>query len=133
MFRKINKDKSISKIVMYSIILTWFVVILIQNWHSMRISWFKEVWEFIDFNAIGQYIERNISFGLWFAIIFIVIYKAFHFHKDKRLLNEGSDDSFRKHMDQMQNEWDERIASPHYHNYADNTFHRTMEPKNEDL
>ena len=72
MFRKINKDKSISKIVLYSIILTWFVVILIENWQYMRLSWFKEVWEFIDFNAIGHYIENNISMWIFVSGFIIV-------------------------------------------------------------
>jgi hypothetical protein len=118
---------------MYSIILTWFTVVLIENWQHMRISWFKEVWEFVDFKAIGYYIEHNISFGFWFAIIFIVIFKAINFKKNKRLFNEESVDSFRNHMDQVQNDWDERVSSPIYHNFPDNVFHKIMAHKKEDI
>jgi large-conductance mechanosensitive channel len=133
MFRKINKDKSISKIVVYSIILTWFAVILVENWQYMRVTWFKEVWDFIDFKAIGNFIESNIPFVLWFVIIFIVIYKSLRFNTKGTLSNEEYDDTVRKHMDDVYSEWDDVKTAPHYHNFPSNMWHKTMAHKNRDL
>ena len=119
MFRKINKDKSISKIVMYSIILTWFVVILIVNWQYMRLSWFKEVWEFIDFNAIDYYVEDHISMWIFGSLFIIVplrfIYMSIKAKKPDKHTGtlEPPSSVFRKpnSFEECQDEWEEQRAA----------------------
>jgi len=104
MFRKINKDKSISKIVVYSIILTWFAVILVENWQYMRVTWFKEVWDFIDFKAIGHYIDNNLA--IWvFAAGFIIVPCAI-----LSLCNKSNKTSLTS-FEECQNDWEEQQAA----------------------
>ncbi len=68
MYRKINKGRSITKILIYSVILTWFTVILVENWRDMRISWFREVWDFIDFKAIWENMDSYLSICVVFDL-----------------------------------------------------------------
>jgi len=43
----------------------------------MRLSWFKEFWEFLDFKAIVEYIENNLSAWIFVGVIILVFYKLF--------------------------------------------------------
>lgn len=128
MFRTINKNKPILKIVIYSVILTWFAVILIKNWHYMSLSWFKNA----DFKAIGNLIESSIPFVLWFVIIFIVIYKSLRVKSKGNLSNEEYSKPLWKRMNEVQSEWDDFYTSPDYHNIPSNIWHKTMAHKKRD-
>jgi hypothetical protein len=110
MFRKINKDKSIFKILMYSIILTWFVFILIENWNHMRVSWFREVWQFVDLKAVLHYIDYNISMWI-FGAGFIIVPCCILFSRDKSTPGMTS-------FEECQKDWDEQQAASERSNPA---------------
>jgi hypothetical protein len=140
MYRKINKGRSIVKILIYSVILTWFTVILIENRRDMRISWFKEVWDFIDFKAVGHYIEYHLSFIVVFAGGFVMVYKAI-----EMLATAGKDDVVNSDYDEETGEFNaeytarkqsereyDLMNNPIYHHLPGNIWHRKMKRKNED-
>jgi len=100
MYGKINKGRSITKILIYSVILTWFAVILIENWRSMRLSWFREVWEFIDFKAIGLYIEDHLGIYVVFCAGIVTVYQVVSmFARAGRYDGAHYDDHFEEHED----------------------------------
>ena len=74
MYRKINKGRSIAKILIYTVILTWFSVILVENWRYMRISWFREVWDSMDFKAIWEHMDSYLSIGVVFGAGIFTLY-----------------------------------------------------------
>jgi len=140
MYRKINKGRSIAKILVYSIILTWFAVILIENWRDMRISWFEEVWDFIDFKAVWRYIEDHLSFIVVFAGGFVMVYNAI-----KMLATAGKDDVVTSDYDEEAGEFNAEDTSrkqsereydlmnnPAYHHLPGNIWHEKMKHKDED-
>jgi hypothetical protein len=140
MYRKINKGRSITKILVYSIILTWFAVILIENWRDMRASWFKEVWDFIDFKAVGHYIEDHLSFIVIFVGGFVVVIKAI-----AMLARAGKDDVVTSDYDEQTGEFNaeyyarrhaerdyDLINNPAFHDYPGNIWHSKMKRTNED-
>jgi hypothetical protein len=140
MYRKINKGRSIVKILLYSVILTWFTVILIENWRDMRTSWFKEVWDFIDFKAVGHYIEDHLSFLVVFAGVFVMVYKAI-----EMLVTAGKDDVVTSDYDEETGEFnaeyfarrhaereEDLINNPVYHHLPGNIWHEKMKRKEED-
>lgn len=137
MFREINKGMSITKILINSAILTWFTVILIENWRNMRISWFKEVWEFVDFKAIGHYIEDHLGIYVVFGAAIILIYKVLSMFASAER-DEGvpsseyfeQDDSYAEFMDKIRAKWEEDlINNPAYHGFPRN---RKMNRNDED-
>jgi len=140
MYRKINKGMSITKILLYSIILTWFAVILIENWRDMRISWFKEVWDFIDFKAVGHYIEDRLSFIVVFIGGFVMVYHVVSmFVRAGR--NEGVSSGNYEEPDfyngeylagrEAEREYDFR-NNPAYHHLPGNIWHEKMKNEDED-
>ena len=139
MYRKINKGRSIAKILVYSIILTWFAVILIENWRDMRISWFEEVWDFIDFKAVGHYIEDHLSFIVVCAGGFVMVYKAIEMlptaGKDDGVPSDYIDESGESNVEYFARRHDERdydlINNPVYHHLPSNIWHEKMKHKDE--
>ena len=144
MYRKINKGRSIAKILLYSIILTWFSVILIENWRDMRISWFAEVWEFIDFKAVGYYIEDHLSFIVVFVGGFVVVFKAIGM-----LASAGKDDvatsDYYEETGEVDAEFNaeytarkqserkyDLMNNPAFHHLPGNIWHEKMKHKDED-
>jgi hypothetical protein len=140
MYRKINKGRSITKILIYTIILTWFMVILVENWQDMRISWFKEVWEFLDFKAIGLYIEDHLGIYVVFCAGIVTVYQVVSmFSRAGRYEGAHSEhleepgDSSAEYLAKMRAKWeDDLINSPAYHDYPGNIWHRTKDQKDED-
>ena len=139
MYREINKGRSITKILIYTVILTWFSVILVENWRDMRISWFREVWEFVDFKAVGLYIEDHLGIYVVFSAGIVTVYRVVSmFARAGR--NEGvvSDnfeepgDSSAEFLAEMRAKWEvDLINNPAYHDYPGNIWHRKMNRKDE--
>ena len=140
MYRKINKGRSIAKILVYSIILTWFAVVLIENWRDMRASWFKEVWDFIDFKAVGHYIEDHLSFIVIFVCGFVVVIKAI-----AMLARAGNDDGVHSDYFGEPGEFGEEyharkqcerehdlMNNPAYHHLPGNIWHEKLKHKDEE-
>ena len=140
MYRKINKGRSVVKILIYSFILTWFMVILVENWRSMRLGWFKEVWEFLDFKAIGLYIEDHLGIYVVFgAGIFTVYYVVAMFARAGRYDGVHSEDFEEpghcnaEYRARMQAEWEEDlINNPAYHHLPGNIWHEKMKREDEE-
>jgi TRAP-type C4-dicarboxylate transport system permease small subunit len=140
MYRKINKGRSITKILIYSVILTWFTVILVENWQDMRISWVKEVWEFVDLKAIGHYIEDHIGiyivFGGGIVMVYHVIAMFARAKKDDGVpydYFEEPDESNTEYLARRQAEREvDLINNPAYHHLPDNIWHKMMKHKDED-
>jgi hypothetical protein len=141
MYWKINKSRSITKILIYSVILTWFIVILVENWRSMRLSWFKEVWEFVDFKAVGVYIEDHLGIYVVFSAGIITVYRVVSmFARAGRDEGANYDDHFKEPEDssaeylaKRQTEWEEDlINNPAYHHLPSNIWHEKMKRKDED-
>jgi hypothetical protein len=141
MYRKINKGRSITKILAYSLILTWFMVILVENRRSMRLSWFKEVWEFVDFKAVGLYIEDHLGIYVVFCAGIVTVYQVVSmFARAGRDDGAHYDDHFEEHEDssaeylaQRQAEREEDlINNPAYHHLPGNIWHQKMKRKDED-
>jgi hypothetical protein len=140
MYRKINKGRSIAIILVYSIILTWFAVILIENWRDMRISWFREVWDFIDFEAVGHYIEDHLSFIVVFAGGFVVVYKAISMSARAKEdpgvpcdYYDEPDESNAEFLARRQSEREyDLMNNPAYHHLPGNIWHDKMKRKDED-
>jgi hypothetical protein len=140
MFRKINKGMSITKILIYTVILTWFSVILIENWRSMRLSWFKEVWEFIDFKAIWENMDSYLSFCVIFGAGFITLYQVIAMFARAGRHEGGTydhfedpDDSSAEYMTKIRAKWEDvLINNPAYHDYPCNIWHRKWKRTDED-
>lgn len=140
MYRKINRGRSITKILIYSAILTWFTVILIENWRRMRLSWFNEVWEFIDSKAIVHYIDEYLGISVVFGAGLFTLYQVIAmFVRAGR--NEGvpSDhfeepsDSSAEFLAEMRAKWEEDfITNPEYHHIPGNIWHQKRKQKDED-
>jgi TRAP-type C4-dicarboxylate transport system permease small subunit len=140
MYRKINKGRSIVKILIYSVILTWFSVILIENWRNMRLSWFREVWEFIDFKTIWENMDSYLSFCVVFGAGFITLYQVIAmFARAGR--NEGvpsdhfeeTDNLSAEYLTKIRAKWeDDLINNPAYHDFPGNIWHRTRKRKDKD-
>ena len=140
MYRKINKGRSIFKILIYSIILTWFTVILVENWRGMRISWFKEVWEFVDFKAVGHYIEDHLGlyvvFGGGIVTVYQVVAMFARAKKDEGVpydYFEEPDESNAESFARSQAEREEDlIYNPAYRQLPGNIWHQKIKHKDED-
>jgi len=140
MYREINKGRSITKILIYTVILTWFSVILVENWRDMRISWFREVWEFVDFKAVGLYIEDHLGIYVVFSAGIVTVYRVVSmFARAGR--NEGvvSDyfeepgDSSAEFLAEMRAKWEEEfITNREYHHFPGNIWHQKRKQKDED-
>ena len=129
------------KILIYSVILTWFTIILIENWRSMRISWFKEVWEFVDFKAIGLYIEDHLGIYVVFCAGIVTVYQVVSMFaragRDESAhygnYFEEPEDSSAEYMAKRQTEWEEDlINNTAYHHLPGNIWHEKMKRKDED-
>ena len=137
MFRKINKGRSVVKILIYSVILTWFSVILIENWQSMRLSWFKEVWDFIDFKAIWEHMDSYLSICVVFGAGFFTLYQVIvMFARAGRGVPAEpfgeSDNSSAEYLAKMRSKWEEDLVnSPAYHDLPGNIWHNVMKRKGE--
>lgn len=130
MYRKINKGRSIVKILIYSVILTWFTNILLENWRSMRLSWFKEVWDFVDFKAIGLYIEDHLGIYVVFSAGFVTVYKvvsmfarAGRFEGDRSEHFEEPGDISAEYLAKLRAKWEDDFI---------NNRHRTKKHEDED-
>ena len=140
MYRKINKGRSITKILIYTVILTWFTVILVENWRNMRISWFKEVWDFIDFKAIWENMDSYLSicvvFGAGIFTLYHVVsmfargrYEGAHYDDTLRNL----EDSTAEYLAKRQAEREEDLMNnPAYHHLPSNIWHKKMKRKDEE-
>lgn len=140
MYRKINKGRSITKILIYTVILTWFMVILVENWRSMRLSWFKEVCDFIDFKAIWENMDSYLSICVVFGAGIFTLYhvitmfaRAGRFEGDRSEHFEEPGDFSAEYLAKMRAKWeDDLINNPAYHDYPGNIWHRKMKRKDED-
>jgi hypothetical protein len=133
MYRKINKGRSITKILIYTVILTWFVVILVENWRDMRISWFREVWDFIDFKAIWENMDSYLSICVIFGAGIFTLYYVVSMFARGRYEGDRSSDSSAEYLAKRQTEWeDDLINNPAYHDYPGNIWHGKMKRKGED-
>ena len=140
MYRKINRRRSITKILAYSVILTWFMVILAENWRDMRINWFKEVWEFIDFKAIWENMDSYLSICVVFGAGIFTLYhvitmfaRAGRYEDDRSEHFEEPGDSSAEYLAQRQAEREEDlINNPAYRHLSDNIWHQKMKCKDKD-
>jgi hypothetical protein len=139
MYRKINKGRSVVKILIYSVILTWFSVIMIENWRSMRLSWFKEVWDFIEFKAIWENMDSYLSICVIFGAGFVTIYQIISMFARAGRCEGGNydhfedpDDSSAEYIAKIRAKWeDDLINNPAYHQFPGNIWHRKIE-RNDD-
>jgi len=139
MYRKINKGRSVVKILAYSVILTWFMVILVENWRSMRLSWFKEVWDFIDFKAIWENMDSYLSTCVVFGAGIFMLYHVITMFARAGRYDFSSDDHFEEpeassaeYLAQRQAEREDLINNPAYHHLPGNIWHRKIKQKDED-
>ena len=140
MYRKINRGRSITEILIYSVILTWFSVILIENWRSMRLSWFRELWEFIDFKAIWEHMDSYLSICVVFGAGFFTLYQIISMFARAGRCEGGTDDHFQatgdssaEYMAKIRAQWeDDLINTPAYREFPGNIWHRKMKRKDED-
>jgi len=140
MYRKINKGRSVNKILIYSVILTWFTVVLLENWRNMRISWFREVWEFIDFKAIWENIDKYLGIGVVFGAAIIGIYMAIamivRIRRDADTISEHFEEpdySPEEYLAKMQAKHeDDLINNPAYYYLPGNIWYQKMKHNDED-
>lgn len=140
MYRKINKGRSFTKILIYTVILTWFTVILAKNWRNMRISWFREVWDFIDFKAIWENMDSYVSICVVFGAGIFTLYHVITMFARAGRCEGGTYDHFEEHNDssaeylaKRQTEWeDDLINDPAYHHLPGNIWHELMKRKDEE-
>jgi len=129
MYRNINKNKSIFKILLYSGILTSLAVVPINHWRYMKI------WDFINFKAIALYIEDNLSVWIFVGIPIFILYKFLSWpHRVKSHISAGANSTYSdlieapnsvdSFLNQTRAKWDEDSrSSPVYSNYYNNVWH----------
>jgi hypothetical protein len=105
----------------------------------MRLSWFKEVWEFIDFRAIGYYIDEYLSICVVFGAGIIILYRAItdSVRSEKNEVpsdhSDEADISSENYMAELQAKWhaDARL-SPRYSYRFDNAWYRDFHRRKSD-